>query len=138
MKNGYTSKPKVSVFISMQSIFLSSGKELHRSGFLVGRSVGLSVCQKNLNLLNKGKFETIWKQMLSINISTLQSHYLGPFYSLNSLKISLERPKKLNRTLNKEHIMEKLRLCYKGNVIVIYRDSVEKSNLQNFIDRLSW
>ena len=76
--------------------------------------------------------------MLSINISTLQSHYLGPFYSLNSLKISLERPKKLNRTLNKEHIMEKLTLCYKGNVIVIYRDSVEKSNLQNFINRLSW
>ena len=71
--------------------------------------------------------------MLSINISTLQSHYLGPFYSLNSLKISLERPKKLNRTLLKEDIMDTLRLPYKSNVLLIYRDSVEMSNLQNFI-----
>ena len=76
--------------------------------------------------------------MLLINISTLQSHYLSLFYSLNPLEISLKRPKKLNRTLLKEHIMDTLRLPYKSNVLLIYRDSVEMSNLQNFIDRLSW
>ena len=70
--------------------------------------------------------------MLLINIGTLQSHYLRPFYPLNPLKISLERPKKLNRNLDKEHTMDTLRLSYKSNVTLIYRDSIEKSNLQNF------
>ena len=57
--------------------------------------------------------------MLLINISTLQIHYLSPFYSLNPLEISLKRPKKLRRTLHKEHIMD---TCKKLAKILKLRD----------------
>ena len=57
--------------------------------------------------------------MILINISTLQIHYLSPFYSLNPLEISLKRPKKLKRTLHKEHIMD---TCKKLAKILKLRD----------------
>ena len=57
--------------------------------------------------------------MILFNISTLQIHYLSPFYSLNPLEISLKRPKKLRRTLHKEHIMD---TCKKLAKILKLRD----------------